>query len=372
VPDPLIIELDSQPLHVARDIGHNRWHPDIPPIAAIEVGREVRIDVRDGGDFQLNPETGDVPDYDKLHWELLHPLTGPFYVQGVEPGDLVDVEVLDIQDVGWGFTWDVPNHTGVVRGLTDDSKSLLVHWVMEDGYARAPQLPGVKIPENCMLGTIGVAPSHEQLEQITAREQASIDQGFPGAPPTADYAVPDDPAIAETGLRTIPGREIGGNIDVKDIEKGATVTFVANVDGALLSIGDPHFSMGDGESYCTSLEMPAKVTFRVARVRKAADVEWTPPSPVIYHPSPRLRDNRPFFITTGLPLSPEGEQLFNDVEQATRNALEAMCDYLEKERGFTREQAHVIVSVAADVRESLINSWPTCTVTVALPLDIFE
>jgi formamidase len=185
-------------------------------------------------------------------------------------------------------------------------------------------------------------------------------------------AIPDEPAIHESGLRTLPPREFGGNLDIKDIAAGSRVAFVANVPGALLSIGDLHFAQGDGESYGTAIEMSGTVEFRCS-IRKAADLTWTPRGPVVETPegSPG-RDGRRYLITTGTSVDDADRNGYMDLNLATQNALNEMVRHLTDERGYTEAQAQVIVSVAGDLRINVVNNPPNPVVSVALPLDIFD
>ena len=96
-----------------------------------------------------------------------------------------------------------------------------VNWRMADGWATSEDLPGVRIPGSPFMGTIGLSPGHELLAATVAREQALLDRGGFVLPPQASSAVPADPHIAAHALRTIPPREQGGNMDIKQTGKGA-------------------------------------------------------------------------------------------------------------------------------------------------------
>ena len=70
--------------------GHNRWHPDIAPVIEAEPGEEVTLETRDANDLQIGPETT-AKDLEKLERTVAHPLTGPVYVKGAQPGDLLEI-----------------------------------------------------------------------------------------------------------------------------------------------------------------------------------------------------------------------------------------------------------------------------------------
>ena len=366
----LTIALDrSRPLAQALDGGHTRWHPDTPPLATVRPGDLVTMDARDGGDVQVRPDTtaADLAQYDL---NRLHPLTGPFYVEGVEPGDILEVEIMAVRPGDFAWSRLAPGGGGLMRDAVHSD--LLVKWRLQNEFARSDDLPGVVIRGAPFVGTIGVAPAQELLARIAEREEALVRAGGWALLPSARNALPAGSEIAKRGLRTLPPREFGGNMDIKDICAGSRVSFVAQVDGALLSLGDLHFAQGDGESYGTAIEMDGVVNFR-CQVRKAADLDWTPRSPVIETAEGcPARDARRCMITTGISVDGGGENRYLDLNLAAMNALEEMVRYLMAERGYTQAQAQVIVSVAADLRVNVVNNPPNPVVSVALPLDIFD
>jgi len=212
-----------------------------------------------------------------------------------------------------------------------------------------------------------VAPSRAQLLQITARERATTERGGVVLPPDPRSAIPANEPIASEGLRTIPPRENGGNLDVKQLVKGTTVYLPVWTDGALFSIGDAHFAQGDGEVCGTAIEMAATFHLRftlhkhAARERRIAGVQFSG----CEEPRPRRR----YYATTGLSMRGEVQES-EDATLAARNALTAMIDYLQQ-RGFDRQQAYAICSVAVDLRVSEVVDVPNFVVTAFLPLDIF-
>ena len=104
------------------------------------------------------------------------------------------------------------------------------------------------------MGIMGVAPSPEMLVQVTAREEDVVRQGGLALLPEPAGAVPSGGVVAETGLRTIPPRENGGTVDIRQLTAGTTVLIPVLVEGALFSVGDGHFAQGDGEVCGTAIE----------------------------------------------------------------------------------------------------------------------
>jgi len=166
--------------------GHNRFHPDIPPLVTVDEGEEVVLSTRDGVDGQLGPGTTEA-DMAKMEAGAIHPLTGPVFVKGARPGDVLEVEFLDIAPQPHAFTAIVPG-LGFLRDVF--TTPYLVHWQIRDGWATSPKLPGVRIPGAPFMGVSGVAPSAGQVRAWTARENELMSRGGMVFPPDASGAVP--------------------------------------------------------------------------------------------------------------------------------------------------------------------------------------
>jgi formamidase len=348
--------------------GHNRWHPDIPPIAEVAEGEEIALEARDGGDGYLSP-TATPADFAHFPPTAIHPLTGPIAVKGARPGDLLEVEFLDIEPQKWGYTLILPTG-GYLRDLINTP--YIAHWNCIDGWATSPQVPGVRIPGAPFMGISGVAPSWAQLEAWAKREADLLARGGFAFQPDADHAVPA--AAAKQGLRTLPPRENGGNFDVKQLTKGAKLFLPVAVEGGLFSTGDGHFAQGDGEVCLTAIEMGATCTVRF-KVHKGEaqrrNIQWPRFSRDTYYMDPKWAAPEKFVATMGMPVDGKGVNHGADLNLAARNALINMLDLLQ-ERGFSREQAYVICSVAADLRIGNVVDVPNYVVSCVLPEEIFQ
>jgi formamidase len=348
--------------------GHNRWHPDIPPILECEPGDEVILETRDALDGQLTPGTS-LAQVGQVDLGVVHPLTGPVFVAGAEPGDLLEVEILEVAPEPFGFTAQIPGF-----GFLADvfSEPYLVRWRIEDGFATSEDLPGVRVPGAPFMGTIGLTPGHELLRRTREREQAALDAGGAVLPPDPAGAVPAGPIAAEA-LRTIPPREQGGNVDIKHLVAGVRLFLPVDTPGALFSAGDAHFAQGDSEACGTAIEMAAtlRVRFAVHSGLGAARGVRGPRFSREGSPSaaPTAEPAR-YIATTGMPLTETGENRAGDLSLAARNALLAMIDELQ-ERGFSRQQAYALCSVAVDLKVSQVVDVPNVLVSAFLPLDIF-
>jgi formamidase len=349
--------------------GHNRWHPDIAPVIRCEPGDEVVLETRDAFDGQMRPDVPlDVVAAPNL--DVVHPLTGPVYVEGAEPGDLLEIEILDVEPDRYGYTVQVPGFGFLRDVFTEPFK---VNWDIADGWATSSDLPGVRIPGSPFMGTIGLSPGHDLLAATAAREQALLDRGGFVLPPLAASAVPADPRVASEGLRTIPPREQAGNVDIKQLGKGARLLIAVDTPGGLFSAGDAHFAQGDCETCGTAIEMRATLHVRFAVHKGEAagksirDLRFRRDE---YYLPPEYAAPRRFFATTGISVTKDGENHAEDATLAARNALLNMIDHLA-ERGWTRQQAYAICSVAVDLKISQLVDVPNMLVSAFLPEDIF-
>ena len=333
---------------------HNRWHPDLEPFAEVAPGEEIRLETVDGLDAQLTRESSHA-DAGRLDLGLGHPLTGPVYVTGAQPGDLLEVELLAYETADFGTTAVIPGFGYLADLFTDP---YLVKWEIAGGLAHAAELPGVGVPEDAFAGVIGVAPSRERLDAIRRREEALAERGQPVADSLPQGAKPPE---AADGLRTIPPRELGGNLDVRQLVAGSRLWLPVDVPGALFSIGDLHFAQGDGEVCGTAIEVAGAVTVRFGLVGGAGSRSRFPTFETPGRPGRRS------FATTGIPV-----EAGMDLNVAAREALLEMIDHLERTYGFARPAAYALCSACVDLRVSEVVDVPYPVVSALLPLDVFE
>jgi len=352
-----------------QEVGHNRWHPAIEPRLHVNPGDRVVIEALDGADGMVT--IADPIANGPMDLGRVHSLSGPVYIRGAEPGDLLEVNILEVEPSNRAFTMILPP----LGFLSQDfSTQFIAIWRLANGYAESPQIPGVRIPAACFPGVIGVAPSQEMIKRLNDREERLRAKGGMAPAPDPKGAVPSIDRIASEGLRTIPPRENAGNVDIKQLTAGARVFIPVWEPGALFSIGDGHFAQGDSECCGTAIEMAAAFHLEFylrkgeAARRKLRDLSYAHDR---YFTSPEMAAPRRFYATTGMPITPEDENSPDDLALAARNAVRHMIDYLHEERGYSREQAYVISSVAVDLRISQVVDAPNHTVSALLPLDIF-
>ncbi len=350
--------------------GHNRWHPDIKPVAEVDPGQIVGLETRDAMDGQFSHATTPA-EVAGCNLNLVHPLTGPVYVNGAEPGDILEVKIHEVAPEPFGFTVQVPGF-GFLRDLF--TRPYIIHWDIADGFATSADLPGVRIPGAPFMGVIGTAPSHELLEEINRREADLQARGGMVLLPDAADAVPREAGIASKAVRTVAPHETGGNVDIKQLTAGTTVRIPVYAPGALFSVGDAHFAQGDNESCGTAVEMSStfygsfKVLKGEAGKRNIKDMQFYRDD---YFTSPEMAVPQRFFATTGQSYTKDGVAEAEDTTLAAKNALLNMIEYLVSERGYTDQQAYAICSVAVDLRISEMVDVPNFVVSAFLPLDIF-
>src|SRR5262249_28811143 len=157
-------------------------------------------------------------DVANVNLDLVHPLTGPVYVEGAAPGDLLVVDVLEVAPTAYGYTAQVPGF-GFLRD--EFPYPFIVKWDIEGMVAASLDLPHVRIPGAPFMGIMGLAPSRGLMATIAAREEDLLERKGFVLPPGSGGAVPADEPLASEALRTIPPREIGGNMDIKQTSAGA-------------------------------------------------------------------------------------------------------------------------------------------------------
>ena len=366
----------------------NRIHYAVKPVARVKPGQQFILETRDGLDseFTFDSTAADVAAF---NLNLCHPLTGPVHIEGAKRGDAIAVTVVDIVPDDFAYTPVVPGF-GFLRDVFPDP--YIVHWELNRLEARSKDIPGIAVPNNSFMGTIGVLPGKPELDTWLKREQALADAGGGVLTPQAVDALPAalcgvDGTAKDECVRTVPPRENGGNIDTKETVVGTTLMFPCFIDGCGLFVGDVHFAMGGGEVAGTAIEMGAKVRLEAKIIPGGASNYST----VHFEGGSQLKNLAPgsFYAVTGLPLKREGEvpifstylggqkiaplaNLSEDLTLAARNATLNMIDFLVKSKGLTRQQAYVLTSVAVDLNIAQVVDVPNVGVTAILNRDVFK
>jgi acetamidase/formamidase len=275
---------------------HGHFSRDLSPVLTIDPGDSVRFQCLDGN-WGLGPYNG--VDLNRREFEgrdpVLddgHPLTGPVYIRGAQPGMTLAVRVDGLQVGEWGTTmaggW--PNPWNERLGV---STSGVFHvWTFNHAAQTARNQHGHTVRLRPFMGIYGMPP-------------------------------------AEAGVHsTIPPRSTGGNIDCKELIVGSTLYLPIEVEGGLFSTGDGHAAQGDGEISITAIECPMQ-----------ADLTFD------------LLDDMP--LTTPVANTPAGwvtMGFHEDLDEALIIALEAMLTLLKRLHGVERADALALASVTVDFR----------------------
>jgi acetamidase/formamidase len=296
------------------------WDNSLPPALTVRPGEPVTVVTRDAANNQIQPGDG-VESVINLDFSRVNPITGPIAVEGARPGDVLQVEILDIETRDWGWTANIPGFGLLADEYPDPFVKL---WECDRGRNVAQFQPGINIPLDPFVGVIGVAP-------------------------------------AEPGTHsTVPPRRVGGNMDIRFMRAGSTLYLPVAVENALFSIGDAHLAQGDGEVCGVAIETAGSVTLNFT-LHRSFQLEY----PMLEVPGQLVRTSteRGYHATTGI--GP-------DLMEAARAAVRGMIAHLGRARGLPPLEAYVLCSVAADLKISEIVDAPNWVVSFFLPNNIFD
>jgi acetamidase/formamidase len=256
----------------------------------------------------------------KIDRRRIHALTGPIFIEGAQPGDVLQIDVLEVAHKGWGWT-------GIVNGLgflkERFTQPYLFHWQLDAGVSKSLQPAEVSLRPFC--GVMGVAPAED-----------------------GDF-------------RTRPPGRFGGNMDVRELSRGATLYLPVFNPGALFSAGDAHAAQGDGEVCINGIECPASASLRF-RVHKHQPATVLLQGPLIESARSTVPSNQEeaWVVVESAP----------DPLAAARAATSRMIDLLSVSWGFTDVHAYLLCSVAMNLKLSQVVNEPMCTVNAALPKSV--
>ena len=334
---------------------HNRWHPDIPIVAWVKPGDDFIVETFDwtGGFIKNNNSADDVRDIDL---SIVHFLSGPIGVKGAEPGDLLVVDLLDVgalPEIPWGFNGFFSKKNG--GGFLTDHFPLAQKSIWD--ISRASTRRSRHIPERELRGPHSSRPDRlparsKLLDTWNKREVDAHRDQSERVPPLGQSAIRSTAhvrqakgdakaKIAAEGARTVPPREHGGNCDIKDLSRGSKIYFPVYVKGAGLSMGDLHFSQGDGEiTFCGAIEMAGWLHLKVDLI-KGGMAKYGIKNP-IFKPSPIAPNYNDYLIFEGISVDEQGKQHYLDVHIAYRQACLNAIEYLKK-FGYSGAQAYSIL-----------------------------
>jgi len=303
-----------------RDAFQYAWDNSVEPAAEIASGEAVLLHVRDASDEQIT-EGSSVEDVAKLDFSHVNPVSGPVYVKGAQPGDVLTVDLLEFYPQSWGWTAIIPGF-GLLADEFPDPWLRISRVEAEAGRVRFSER--VTLPYRPFPGTVGVA-------------------------------------MPEPGAHSIvPPSRFGGNIDTKHLNPGTTLYLPVGVEGALFSLGDTHAAQGDGEVCGTAIEAAMDVVLLLT-VRKDLRVDApqydVPVGLVAEH------EQSSYHVCTGV--GP-------DLMEAARDAVRATIAWLGDEHGLGREEAYAVASVACDLRIHEVVDAPNWVVGCFVPESVFS
>lgn len=294
---------------------HRVWDSDIEPSRTVESGSVVQFDCQPGSGDDIAPGMSAEEAASKPFPG--HCLTGPVAVEGLEPGDLLHVEILDVTAGDWGYTLvRGDSDRGLLPDLLDDP--FIHHW--DIGDTSAEFVDGIHVPIDPFPGTLGIVPAGDSCS-------------------------------------TIPPRRVGGNLDIKYLTAGSELWLPVAVEGGLFSIGDGHAAQGDGEVCLTAIETDISVTVRLTR-QSGRSID----SPQYRVPETPVPDG-PVFATTGVA---------DSLMDAARSAIGQLVDHLQGEYSLDTAEAYVLCSVAADLKINEVVNEPHYVVSAHLPESILS
>ncbi|MDX1347679.1 MAG: acetamidase/formamidase family protein [Thiomicrorhabdus chilensis] len=379
-----IIKVDLTKSAYENEDIHNRWHPDIPMARMVKPGDDFVIECVDwtGGQIDSSDDASDVRDVDLTQ---VHFLSGPVGIEGAEPGDLLEVDILDIgtfAESNWGFNglFSKQNGGGFLTDHYPEAQKTI--WDFNGIFTKSRHIPGVEFAGLMHPGLIGCLPSKEMLKEWNTREKELYDTEPDRVPalatlPYADSAhmgrMKPDAAkeAAAEAARTVPPREHGGNCDIKDLTKGSKIYFPVYVKDAGLSVGDLHFSQGDGEiTFCGAIEMAGWIHLRVNLIKDGMS-KYAIKNP-IFKPSPLTPRYDDYVVFEGISVDDDGKQHYLDVNVAYQQACLNAIEYLKK-FGYSGEQVYSLLGTAPmQGHISGVVDIPNASATLWVPTGIFD
>ncbi len=372
---------------------HNRWHPDVPFSESIKQGETVKIECLDwtGNQVGNNDFADDIKEADltKIHY-----LSGPFNIEDSELGDVLVVEIKDVQPLErqpWGYcgVFHKQNGGGFLDRFYPEAAKAVFDF--EGIHATSRHLPHVKFTGMIHPGIIGTAPNAEVLAEWMKRETELVNIFATSSDPEEKDVIPAllpieqsawsgsadeklSAKIAKEGARTIPGRpENGGNCDIKNLGRGSKVYLPVYVPGAKLSLGDLHFSQGDGEiSFCGAIEMAGCITISCS-VIKGGMKKLSLKSPMYIAGDVENHYGPSRYLTfEGFSVDENGKQKFLDTTVAYRQTCIRVIEYLRR-YGYNDYQIYLLLSTAPiEGHVAGIVDIPNSCTTIGLPMDIFD
>jgi acetamidase/formamidase len=353
---------------------HNRFNQDIPGVATVREGEAIQFLCRDALDIGAAAKTLKPDGILTLDLAKVHPLTGPVEIEGAEPGDVLEVEIVDVAPlVDFGYVTIGPA-LGLFGGLRPDLLAPF-HQFSEASQLSDPtpgKIPGA-IPEDQPFNS---GAPFVQIFTFNKGQNTGF-ATFVGSETGRRAKIPIAPFMGVYGVaplrkgmyRTVPPNVsggMGGNTDIKQFTKGSRIYYPVYVKGAKFSVGDGHMAQGDGEVCVTAIETLMAVTCRFKVIKntiiESPQAIVPAASPTDFGLTEEMRA-KGFYHTTGI--GP-------DLMENTKKAVRAMIEWLVRDQGLSLHEAYAICSVAGDLKISEVVDIPNWVVSMTVPRGIFE
>ena len=289
---------------------HNKFSSKIPPVLTVIDGNIIEVFTQEATGGQLNINST-IEDLKNVDMDKVHTLTGPIYVDGAEVGDVLAVELLDLEPGDWGWTAMEPGF-GFLAGEHESELFKTYELDKENNLVRFSK--NVHIPLKPFAGVMGVAPDTTAM------------------------------------LSTIPPRANGGNMDDPHLVKGVTAYFPIFVKGALFSIGDTHAVQGLGEVVGTAVECDMRIRFRIAVIKDKTIAE------------PQYETDQ-YYATTGFATT---------IDEAAKKATRYMVTHITETYQMSWDEAYMLCSLVGDLKIAEVVDIPNMLVTMHIPKSVFK
>jgi acetamidase/formamidase len=373
-PERLVAPAGDRILDGYSKVMHNRWNRDLPAAITVRPGEEVQLLCRDALDIGDQART--MTDEGTMTIDLgrIHPLTGPIHIEGAEPGDILEVEILDVAPlVDFGYVTVSPA-LGLFGTLRPESLAGFAPYteasqLSDPNPGRVPQAVPEDQPYNS--GAPALQLFHFERGQNTGFAT------FIGADTGREARIPITPFMGILGnapmrrgmYRTFPpsvSGGMGGNTDVRQLVKGTRLQLPVYVEGAKFSAGDGHMAQGDGEITGTAIETLMSATLRFSVIKNSI---ITSPRAMVPAADPTQlamttqMQQQGYYLTTGT--GP-------DLMENAKNAVRDMIDWLVTDQQLSLHEAYMLCSVVGDLKISETVDIPNWLVSMTFPRGIFS
>ncbi len=373
-PDTVVVPKGDRVVDGYTRVLHNRWNRDMEPVVTVRPGEEVQLLCRDALDIGDQARTLTVDGSMTLDLGRIHPLTGPISVEGAQPGDILEVEILDVAPlVDFGYVTVSPA-LGLFGSLRPEALASFAPWtepsqLSDPSPGRVPMAVPQEQPFNSGAAFVQLL-TFERGQRSGYAAFVGSDTGTRARVPIAPFmGILGNAPLRKGMFRSFPPNVsggMGGNTDVRQLVAGSRLQLPVYVEGAKFSAGDGHMTQGDGEVSGTGLETLMSATLRFNVIK---DTVITGPRAIVPAADPTQLAMQAdmlahgYYVTTGTG---------TDLMENAKNAVREMIDWLVTDQGVSLHEAYVLCSLAGDLKISETVDLPNWLVSMTVPRGIFS